>query len=110
MSTGDEKLNQLLNTATVVAPNTDLAERIIHAAKISSSLETSSEKDLVQESFMQQFLQSFILPKPAYALACSLLLGVLIGWQSSDSNTDSVVVAADTEFSSIFLAEVNFYE
>ncbi|MBL4798868.1 MAG: hypothetical protein JKY50_15735 [Oleispira sp.] len=106
MNSSDEKLNQLLNSVAPVPSNSNLAERIIAQAEI-------PDINVNKESFLKQVLRSLIFPKPAYALACSMLVGVLLGWQNPEVNTNIntiQVASADEELSSLFLAEVNFDE
>jgi hypothetical protein len=112
MNRSDEKLNQLLNSATLVPPRSNLAERIITQSRYEIQSQSNSQEIAVaKEGFIKQVLRSFIFPKPAYALACSMLVGVLVGWQNPGFNMDTVqVTSADEDLSSLFLAEVNFYE
>jgi hypothetical protein len=130
MQASDEKLNQLLNS--VVAPaarNLDLAQRIISISSEeinASSIESNiSEININNEGLFTQILHSFIIPKPAYALACSMMVGILLGWHNSDiaqlviginiGSDDGIESALQTtsveeDLSSLFLAEVNYYE
>lgn len=130
MQASDEKLNQLLSS--VVAPtsrNLDLAQRIISIS--SEEMNTSgtqsniSEISINKEGLFTQILHSFIFPKPAYALACSMMLGILLGWHNSDIaqlaigfniSSDGEIenalqmTSVEEDLSSLFLAEVNYYE
>jgi hypothetical protein len=114
MNRSDEKLNQLLKSVKVVPPRSNLAERIIAQAQPLSKNQPEPNTQILsvnKESFIKQILRSLVFPKPAYALACSMLVGVLVGWQNPDVNTNTMQVAStDEELSSLFLAEVNFYE
>ncbi|MFT6114112.1 MAG: hypothetical protein ACJA10_001050 [Oleispira sp.] len=108
MKTGDEKLNQLLNSVKSAAPNANLAQRIIVKAR---SQPDGEVVDMGEETFFKQFFHSFIFPKPVYALACSMLVGILLGWQNPEFNASTIpVTPVDNSFSSLFLAEVNFDE
>jgi len=108
MNKSDEKLNQLLNGIQTVPSNPNLAQRIIIGAKAQPRVTTSA---VSEETFIKQFLHSLIFPKPAYALACSMLVGVLLGWQNPEFNMNTIqVTSVDEDISSLFLAEVNFYE
>jgi hypothetical protein len=108
MNKSDEKLNQLLNSSKPVPASSNLAQRIIFEAKPQSEFKVTAEYD---ENFIKQFLSSFIFPKPAYALACSMLIGMLLGWQNPDFSLNTLpLVDIDNDLSSLFLAEVNFYE
>lgn len=110
MNNSDEQLNQLLNSVTPVPPSSNLAERIIAQARIdveSNAREAAPET----EGFFKQMMRNFILPKPAYALACSMLLGVLLGWQNTDVSEGLTQMSSfDDDISSLFIAEVNYYE
>lgn len=109
MNTSDKELNQLLNSVAVKPASSNLAERIIAQAQPLSHQQSSFQT--ADESFIRQILRSLVFPKPAYALACSMLVGILVGWQNPDSNVNIIQVAsADEELSSLFLAEVNFDE
>jgi hypothetical protein len=108
MNKSDEKLNQLLNSSPPVLASPSLAQRIIAEAKAQSELKVTV---VYEETFIKQFLHSFIFPKPAYALACSMLVGVLLGWQNPEFTLNTLPVAdIDNDLSSLFLAEVNFDE
>jgi hypothetical protein len=116
MNRSDEKLNQLLDRATLIPPSSNLAERIIAQAQPLSQQHSQPQLTiktayLKEEGFIKQILCSLIFPKPAYALACSMLVGVLLGWQNPEANTNTIqLMTADEELSSLFLAEVNFDE
>lgn len=128
MNTSDEKLNQLLNSVKPVPPRRDLAQRIIAQSNIEmSQLSSIKEQGANKDGFLKQILHSFIIPKPAYALACSMLLGLLLGWQNSDmtqfnysldidgsmsGEIENVLhtTSVEEDLSSLFLAEVNYYE
>jgi hypothetical protein len=108
MNKSDEKLNLLLNGTQPVPSSPNLAQRIIIEAKVQSKVETQA---LSEETFLKQFLQSLIFPKPVYALACSMLVGVLLGWQNPEFNMNTIqVTSVDEDLSSLFLAEVSFDE
>jgi hypothetical protein len=110
MNNSDEQLNQLLNRVTPVPPSSNLAERIIAQARIEPEL-SASETARETEGFFKQMMRNFILPKPAYALACSMLLGVFLGWQNTDvSDGFTQSSSIDDDISSLFIAEVNYYE
>lgn len=127
MNTSDEQLNQLLNSVKPVPPGRDLAPRIIAQSKVettqSSIQPRTKESNINKESLFKQILHSFIFPRPAYALACSMLLGILLGWQNADmtqldnsfgigSDIESALqtTSVEDDLSSLFLAEVNYYE
>jgi hypothetical protein len=106
----DEKLNQLLNSSLPVPVSSNLAQRIILEAKTQPEFKVTAK---FEETFVKQFFRSFIFPKPAYALACSMLMGVLLGWQNPEFIFNTLPVADidnDNDLSSLFLSEVNFDE
>ena len=110
MTISDEHLDQLLKTAIPIPPNPNLAERIIaQAATVPVTVSLESHDD----SLFKQILRALIIPKPVYVLACSMLLGVLLGWQNTelDMNINPIQIAsAEEDLSSVFIAEVNYYE
>lgn len=114
MNRSDEKLNQLLKSVKVVPPRSNLAERIIAQSLPLSENQPDPNTQILnvnKESLIKQILRSLVFPKPVYALACSMLVGVLVGWQSPDVDTHTMQVTSTAEeLSSLFLAEVNFDE
>lgn len=110
MNNSDEQLNQLLNRVTPVPPSSTLAERIIAQARIDVE-SNNRETALETEGFFKQMMRNFILPKPAYALACSMLLGVFLGWQNTDVSDELAEISSvNDDISSLFIVEVNYYE
>lgn len=116
MQTSDEQLNELLKRAAPIPVNNNLAQRIILSADKNMHGYSENENGNAVSLF-KQILNSFMIPKPAYALACSMLLGVLVGWQNSDIAGISLnleesfsVTTIEEDLSSLFLAEVNYYE
>jgi len=108
MNSSDDELNQLLNEVKVPPAGSNLAERIIMQAQPSSHLQAESVN---KDGFLRQFFAALAFPKPGYALACSMLIGVLVGWQNPDVNTNAAqTISADEELSSLFLAEITFAE
>jgi hypothetical protein len=128
MKTSDDRLNQLLSGVKPVPPNVGLAQRIIAQSSIEAStpsnIQASAKHQGVnKDGLFKQVLHTFIFPKPAYALACSMLVGILLGWQNSDMTEldtgfglDGEIESAlqitsiEEDLSSLFLAEVNYYE
>lgn len=118
MNKSDEKLDQLLKSATLIPANANLAERIIAESKRDAIAKPLLQKSgLGKEGLIKQVLQNLIFPKPAFALAFSMLIGVFVGWQTPDFNisidaTNNTVqlTSVNEELSSLFLAEVNYYE
>jgi hypothetical protein len=82
----DEKLDTMLRTRRIVAATPDLAQRIILKARQTPQNQPSSVLQLLRELFAE-----FHLPKPAYVLAGTLLLGVIVGL-----NTPTETVVDDT--------------
>lgn len=75
MRDSDIQLEALLRTMPVVAPATNLAERIIAATKpVVAAVRPAS-------SSIWEALSELLLPKPAFALACALMMGVAVGVQ-----------------------------
>lgn len=118
MNKSDDKLDQLLNSATPIPASTNLAERIIAESKRDALVKPQLQKrELGKKGIINQVLQNLIFPKPAFSLACSMLIGIFVGWQTPDfnrgiDNTSNAVqlMSVDEELSSLFVAEVNYYE
>lgn len=118
MQHSDEKLNQLLMGVSTVSPRIDLAQRIIEQADPQYHAHTQQPAKSFEESTFKQIIRSLIFPKPAYALACSMLVGVLLGWQSPELTGLSIennvnvasTISVEEDLSSLFLAEVSYYE
>lgn len=106
----DEQLEQLLARVSPVPSCNNLAASIIANADPDFHL---SEKE---NGLIQQIMRSFIFPKPAYALACSMLIGVFLGWQSTVltdvtiATSDVQTLSIEEDLSRLFLAEVHYYE
>lgn len=93
MQDSDVRLEALLRSVPVEAPATNLAERIIAATKpvmAGSRAVSTSVWDAVRE---------LLMPKPAFALACALVMGVALGTQ-----TVTASAAADTNGYDNFLS------
>lgn len=71
----DEKLEQMLRTRRVAPPSADLAERIILKAQALPQVRALS---LGQS--LRQLFGEFHLPKPAYVLAGTLIIGFVLGF------------------------------
>lgn len=106
----DDQLQQLLQRVLPVNSRSDLAARIIAKA------DPHYYRLKKESSLLEQIMRSFIFPKPAYAFACSMLIGLLLGWQTSEMTelpmmvADIPAVSIEEDLSSLFLAEVNYYE
>jgi hypothetical protein len=70
----DEKLEEMLRSRRFEPASPDLAERIVLKAQ---SIPQSQPIPLAQ--WVKQLFAEFHLPKPAYVLACALILGFVIG-------------------------------
>lgn len=103
MSNSDEKLNDMLLKLEVPAPSQNLNSRII------AKIDIVPTDDSVP--ILQQVLNSFIIPKPTYALAFSLAFGLALGFPdfnmliTNQSNYESYEA-----LSSLILGEVDLYE
>jgi hypothetical protein len=86
MSDGqDDKLDALLRSRRIEPSNPDLAERIILKAEGVRQNQTAS---LVR--WIRQLFAEFHLPRPAYVLASTLILGVIVGFNTPvDTPTDN---------------------
>jgi hypothetical protein len=91
MSTNqDEKLEAMLRSRRVESASPDLAQRIILKAEATPQVETSTVGQWIKRLFAE-----FHLPKPAYVLAATLVLGFVVGLNNplndtSDADTISV--------------------
>lgn len=125
MKNSDEKLNQLLKSVGPVSSRRDFAQQIIAQAdpqyhlQSQSRVQLQADKEIPEENILQQIIRGLIFPKPAYALACSMLIGVLLGWQSpeltgvnfeSNTNMTTTTMTVEEDLSRLFLAEVSYYE
>ncbi len=89
----DEKLEAMLKARYVEPPSSDLAQRIILRSQGIPQQATVSPWQWLQELFAE-----FHLPKPAYIVAATLILGFIIGFSSPiGTNTTSDTDTAQTE-------------
>jgi hypothetical protein len=70
----DEKLEQMLRARRVAPPSADLAERIILKAQATPQVQALSLGQSIRRLFAE-----FHLPKPAYVLAGTLIIGLVLG-------------------------------
>jgi hypothetical protein len=121
MKNSDETLNQLLKSAGPVSPRRDFAQHIIAQADPQFHVQNQVEIQTPEDNIFKQIIRGLIFPKPGYALACSMLVGILLGWQSPEltelatgalTNTNIAINPATVEedLSRLFLAEVSYYE
>ena len=71
----DEKLEEMLRSRRLEPASPDLAERIVLKAQ---SIPQNQTIPLAR--WVQQLFAEFHLPKPAYVLACTLILGFVVGF------------------------------
>ncbi|HSE89333.1 MAG TPA: hypothetical protein VLJ79_24185 [Candidatus Binatia bacterium] len=87
----EDKLDALLRSRRTEPSGPDLAERIILRAQGLPQNQTLSPGRWIRQLFAE-----FHLPRPAYVLASTLILGVIIGFNTpvdtSADNPDSVYV------------------
>jgi hypothetical protein len=80
----ERKLEELLRSRRVEPPKADLAERIILEAR---AIEQRS--GFARRPLLSRLLGELPLPNPALLLACTLLLGILLGFGLPYDATDS---------------------
>lgn len=73
----DEKLEAMLRSRHIEAADADLAGKIIRNARAIPRSENLSIRQLVRD-----LCAEFHLPKPAYVLACALVLGIVVGFNA----------------------------
>ena len=80
----DDKLDALLRSRRIEPSSPDLAERIILKAQSLPQKQTVSLWRWIRQLFAE-----FYLPRPAYVLASTLILGVVVGFNTPvDTPTD----------------------
>jgi hypothetical protein len=98
----DKKLDEMLRSRRLQPAGPDLAERIILKA-----LQTPQNQTIPLTEWMKRLFAEFHLPRPAYVLACTLILGIIAGFNAPADTTpaddaDSVRVqsflSADEDF------------
>ena len=77
----DEKLDRLLHSRRGEPASADLAQRIILAAQ-----QRPQNQNLPLRQWVRDLFSEFHLPKPAYVLASALLIGMVVGFNTPDSN------------------------
>src|SRR5262245_60033640 len=90
----DDKLEVLLRQRRAESASADLADRIILRAQSLPQVQNISLWNSVRQIFAE-----FHLPKPAYVLATTLLLGVILGFTTAPDdgpNGDSGSFAAQS--------------
>jgi hypothetical protein len=83
----DEKLDGLLQARRVEPASPDLAERILLKAEAIPQVQTNTLSQWIKGLFAE-----FHLPKPAYVLAGTLVLGFVVGLNNplNDTPTDDI--------------------
>ena len=86
-----------LKALTLEEPSRDLAERIIMSAPDRPHFERRGEGEDDRGPSLAQLLWMFLSPKPAVALAFTLVVGIIVGYTSpvvnNMSEEENVVVA-----------------
>jgi hypothetical protein len=95
MSTNqDEKLEAMLQARRIESASADLAQRIILKAEALPQIQTTTLGQWIQRLFAE-----FHLPKPAYVLAATLVLGFVVGLNNpllnDTSDPDTISVNAE---------------
>jgi hypothetical protein len=87
----EDKLDELLRSRRIEPSSPDLAQRIILKAQGLPQTQTASLARWIRQLFAE-----FHLPRPAYVLASTLILGVIVGFNTPvdtpAENSDSVYV------------------
>ena len=73
----DEKLEEMLRARRVAPPSADLVDRIILKAQA-----TPQSQALPLGQSIRRLFAEFHLPKPAYVLAATLVLGFFLGFNN----------------------------
>lgn len=94
-------LDEILRERFVPEPPSNLAYRIIEAAK-----PRGSERGLTWAGVGRAFGELFLIPQPAFALAAFLILGVAVGAYYQSAETTTMAMARDN-FSSVVTAELS---
>jgi len=71
----DTDFNKILEKQKIIAPSTNLSARIIAAAN-------REENIPLWAIIMREFTTMFIIPRPAYAVALTLVFGLILGLQA----------------------------
>jgi hypothetical protein len=92
----NEKLEQMLRARRVAPPSADLAERIILKAQALPQVQGLALGQSIRRLFAE-----FHLPKPAYVLAGTLILGFALGF--SDPFTQAPIDRGGSSSAQAFL-------
>jgi hypothetical protein len=77
----DDRLDELLRSRRIEPASADLGQRIILSAR-----QRPQKKNLPLRQWVRDVFREFHLPKPAYVLASALVIGMVIGFNTPDSN------------------------
>lgn len=77
----DEKLERLLRSRRIEPANLDLTQRIVQSAA-----QRPQNRSVPFWPWLRDLFGEFHLPKPAYVLAGALLLGMMIGFNTPETN------------------------
>jgi hypothetical protein len=80
----EEKLNRLLRARRLEPASPDLAQRIILRAQ-----QLPQNQNMPLWQWIRDLFAEFHLPKPAYVLASSLILGMVIGFNAPEETNQS---------------------
>lgn len=94
-------LEDILRERYVPEPPTNLAYRIIEAAK-----PRGEEKGLTWAGIGRAFGELFVIPQPAFAMAVVLIIGVYSGVQFASEQATTMTVA-NASFSSFITADLS---
>lgn len=77
----EQKLDAMLYARRFEPMSPDLAERIILKAR-----QLPQNQTIPVMQWLQQLFAEFSLPQPAYVLACALILGIVVGFNTPVEN------------------------
>ena len=86
-----DPLDNILQKRQVPPASSNLTERIIEASK-----QASPPKGYNPVSWLSALLDGLLIPKPAFAMVVFLILGLYLGFMSSD-------IAADTQEDDLYM-------
>jgi hypothetical protein len=90
----DEKLEAMLRSRRIEPASPDLAQRIIMKAR-----QIPRDQPITFGQWLTGLFGEFHLPKPAYVLAATLLIGFIIGFNTPvETTVDDPAVANVQEF------------
>ena len=96
----DEKLEEMLRSRPLEPAGPDLAERIILKART-----VPQNQALPLGQSVRRLFAEFHLPRPAYVLAATLLLGLLLGFNNPLDHPSTDTAAAPSAQSFLYADE-----